>query len=229
MNRHRAAPLVGACLLVCWAAPSASQEVGPEKLERAHGAMHKFLDAWLVYADEETAMEYFAATERSLKLAPRAVWKIARKADLSDRGQVQLLWASSLKGAYWKVLGRLRVEENKGKFSLETILAPIDPDLADALETELHVPIVQTEPFTIFVADSDLAVYSFDGGYGDVAAELRPAQHTVLTMIADFAARGHEEYNGPFVSFWTEDESSGHWQIQALGAAPEASIWRDGH
>ena len=229
MNRHRAARLAGACLLICWAVPSASQEVSPKTLESAYGAMHNFLAAWLVDGDEETAMQHFAATAHSLELAPRAVWRIARRADLSNRAQVQHLWNSSLRGEYWKVLGRLGVDDDERRFSLETMLAPIDPDLASALDTELHVPIVRTEPFTIFVANSDDAIYSFDGGYGDLAAELRPAENTVLTMIADFAERDHEKYNGPFVSFWTKDEMSGQWQIQALGAAPEGDIWIDGH
>ena len=230
MNKHRAAPLVGACLLICWAAPFASQqEVNPEKLEGAYGAMYQFLDSWLVDGDEEAAMKHFAATERSLKLAPRAVWRIAQKADLSNRDQVQRLWNSSMKKEYWKVLGRLRVKEKERGHSLETILAPMDPDLADALEMGLYVSVLRKEPFTVFIADSDPAIYSFDGGYGDVAAELRPSEKTVLTMIADFSARDHEEYNGPFVSFWTEDEFDGQWQIQALGAAPEGDHWIDGH
>ena len=229
MNRHRAAQLAGACLLICWTVPTASQEVSPKTLENAYGAMHSFLDAWLVHADEEATMQHFAASEHSLKLAPRAVWRIARKTDFSNRVEVLHLWNSSLSKEYWKVLGRLAVEDYEYHRSLETILAPIDPDLARALDTELHVPVVRTEPFTIFVANSDAAIYSFDGGYGDVAAELHPAEHTVLTMIADFAGRDREEYNGPFVSFWTEDESTGQWQIQALGAAPEGDLWIDGH
>ena len=228
MKRHRAVRLAGACLLICWAVPSASQEVSPEKLQKAYGTMHKFLDAWLVNEDEEATMQHFAATERSLKLAPKAVWRIARKVDLSDRAQVEALWNGSLKGEYWKVLARFRVKEKDGRLPLETILAPIDRDLASALHAEL-VPVVYKEPFTMFVAPSDDVIWSFDGGYGDVAAELHPAENTVLTMIADFAGRDREGYSGPFVSFWTEDEPDGDWHIQALGAAPEGDMWIDGH
>lgn len=228
MERHRAVRLIGACLLVCWAAPSASQDVSPEKLENAYGAMHNFLDAWLVHEDEEATMLHFAVSERALKLAPRAVWRIARKTDLGNRAEVQYLWKNSLSKEYWRVLGGLAVEDNERGVSLETILAPIDPDLAGALRAE-HVLVVRTEPFTVFVADNDELIWSFDGGYGDVAAELQPAENTVLTMIADFAGRDREGYNGPFVSFWTEGESSGRWQIQALGAAPEGDRWIDEH
>jgi hypothetical protein len=229
MERHRAARLIGACLLVCWAVPSASQEAGPEalKLQNAYGAMHKFLDAWLVHRDEAATMWHFAASEHSLKLAPRAVWRIARKTDLSNRAAVQHLWNNSLSKEYWRILGRLAVEDNERGVSLETVLAPIDPDLATALHAK-HVFVVRTEPFTMFVADNDELIWSFDGGYGDVAAELQPTENTVLTMIADFAGRDREGYNGPFVSFWTEDESSGRWQIQALGAVPEGDMWIDG-
>lgn len=228
MERQRAARLVGACLLVCWAVPSASQEVSPKKLENAYGAMHNFLDAWLVHEDEEATMLHFAASEDSLKLAPRAVWRIARQADLSNRAEVQHLWNNSLSKEYWRVLRRLAVGDNEHDGSLENILDAIDPDLAKALESE-HVLVVRTEPFTMFVADNDALIWSFDGGYGDVAAELRPTENTVLTMIADFAGRDREGYNGPFVSFWTEDAWSGRWQIQALGAVPEGDMWIDGH
>ena len=231
MNGHRAARLAGACLLLfCWAAPSASQETSSETFGIAPETMHQFLGAWLVDGDEVAAMRHFATTERSLKLAPRAVRRIARKADFSDPGQVQRLWNDSLRGEYWKVLGRLSGGETGHGLPLETILKPIDGDLADALKTVLHVPAIKKDPFpdapfTIFVADSDDAIYAFDGGYGNVAAGLHPTENTVLGMIADFAAR-NDEYNGPFVSFWAEDELKGQWKIQALGAAPEA--WRGG-
>lgn len=228
MNNHQAARLAGACLLLfCWATPSVSQEPSSKGYTGASDTMHEFLEAWLVEENEEAAMGHFAVTERSLKLAPRAVWTIARDADLSDRDQVLLLWNKSLRGEYWKVLERLRVDQTEPDPSLETILKPVDRDLAGVLDTALHVPIIETEPFTIFVANSDDAIYAFDGGYGNVAAELHPTKNTVLAMIADFAALDDDEYNGPFVSFWTEDEPN-EWKIQALGAVPEALIWRDG-
>lgn len=227
MNGYRAARFAGVCLvLLGWAVPSAAQEADAEDWRIAHDAMHDFLHAWLVGDDEGAAMKHFAATDRSLKLAPNAVWRKAREADLGDPEHVRHLWDSSLQETYWGVLKRLRLEEPGGP--LETVLAPIDPDLASVLVEALGVRVViRAELLTAFIAHSDDAIYAFDGGYGDVAAELHPTANTVLTMIADFSARDHDKYNGPFVSFWAEDKPD-EWRIQALGAAPEAPLWRDG-
>lgn len=46
-------------------------------------------------------------------------------------------------------------------------------------------------------------------------------------MIADFAGQDRRAYSGPFVSFWTEDEASGPWKVQVLGACSEGRIRRD--
>lgn len=225
MNGYRTTRFAVVCLLLlCWTVPSAAQEAHPKKWGIAHDEMRNFLRAWLDENDEEATMKHFAATERSLKLAPNAVWRKVREADLSDPAHVKRIWDSSLKKTYWDVLKRLRIETGP----LETVLAPIDPDLANVLVEALRVRVViRAELLTAFVAHTEDAIYAFDGGYGDVAAELHPTENTVLTMIADFSARDHDKYNGPFVSFWAEDEPN-EWRIQALGAAPEASIWRDG-
>ena len=236
MNKYRAGCRVVACLLLltCWAAVGSAQEprrgVNTEELEHATEAMREFLGAWLVDSSEKEAMGHFAVTEQALELAPRAVWRIVQNADPNDRSQIHHLWDSSLRKEYWRVLRQLRVEEHGGA-KLEDILASLDPDLSDALHDALGDYVIRTEPFTVFLAPDAVAIDSFDGGYGDVAAALKPASNTILTMIADFKDRGHEGYIGPFVSFWAveRDESDGEqWKIQALGAAPEGDIWRDG-
>ena len=232
MNRHRAAQLVGVSLLpICWAAAVASQNVPSRLPEGPCGTMHAFLDAWLVEQNEATAMGFFATTGHALNLAPDPVWEAARAddIDLNDREQVQRLWHSQ-KGVYWKLLNRFWTK-SRG-VPLEVTLTALDPDLTEMLTNELRVQILCSEPFTVFVADSDIAIDTFDAGYGDVATALQPTDDVVLTMIADFVERGHEGYMGPFVSFWKEGkegETSGQWQIQALGAAPEGDIWIDGH
>ena len=233
MNEHQAGCRVVALLLLltcCAAVGSAQEPRRSVKFTHATETMQSFLGAWLVDNNEEAAMGHFAVTERALELAPRAVWRLVQNADPSDRAQVHHLWDSLLQEEYWKVLRRIRGKEHDGA-SLETILAPLDPDLAKVLYPALGDYVIRTEPFTVFLAPDADAIDNFDGGYGDVAAALKPASNTILTMIADFNDRGHEGYIGPFVSFWAEewDESNGEqWKIQALGAVPEDEMWRDG-
>lgn len=233
MNGHRAGCRVvaGLLLLTCCVAVGSAQEprhsVNVEELAHATETMRGFLGAWLSDNNEMEAMRHFAVTEQALGLAPRAVRRNVQKGNTSE---LHYLWDGLLRKEYWKVLMQLRGEERDGA-ELEDILASLDPDLSEVLHVALGDYVIQTEPFTVFLAPDDIAIDSFDGGYGDVAAALKPVSNTILTMIADFKNREHEGYVGPFVSFWAEewDESNGEqWKIQALGAAPEGEIWRDG-
>ena len=202
-------------LLVCWAAwATPSQEQADSEVpEAALEAMHGFLRAWLVEQDKAKAVAHFSASYRSQEVAPRAVW--TARNDSNRLAPVQ-------QNAYWGILERLSGAQHEG--SLRDIVAALDPDLMEILH--LSVRIVETEPFTVFVAEDDVAIDSFDGGYGDVATVLQPAENLVLTMIVDFADRQREGYSGPFVSFWTEEADG--WHIQALGAVPNEETWLDG-
>ena len=206
-------------LMLSWAGTSAPPGAAPEFPDEARRAMFGFLKAWLVQQDKARTMGHFSASGDALMLAPRAV--------LEAPGDLRNGLSEQQRDGYWEVLNRLGVPSSD--VSLEEVLAPIDPDLKAALEHELGVNVVFQEPFTVFVADKEIAVDSFDGGYGDVATVLRPATgNPVLTMIADFAQRHHASYVGPFVSFWRADLDEA-WRIHALGGAPEGEVWRDGY
>lgn len=205
----------GTCLLLlCWTVGVAPQgrdgEIPPEALD----AMHGFLGAWLVQEDKTEAVTHFSATYRSQQVAPRAVRAVRDDSGELSRAQVD---------AYWHVLQRLGGAQNGDR--LHEILAPLDPDLMAILRRVVRMANTE-QLFTVFVAEDDVAIDSFDGGYGDVAAALQPAENLVLTMIADFADRGREAYSGPFVSFWSKEH--GAWRIQALGAVPNEEAWLDG-
>ena len=221
-------------IMLTWAGTSVPRGAAPEFPDEARSAMFGFLNAWLVQQDQTSAMAHFSASGDALAVAPRAVLKAPgdgrgvspwtpreRKAP----GKLHDGLSHQQQDAYWQVLNRLGVSYGEGP--LEEVLAPVDPDLSAALDDELKVHVVHREPFTVFVAEEDVAIDSFDGGYGDVAAVLRPAENLVLAMIADFARRSHEDYAGPFVSFWRTDPD-GVWRIHALGGAPEGEVWRDG-
>ena len=217
MNRRRAALCIIPPLILLWAGAVAPFGSAPEFPEEAQSAMFGFLDAWLVQKDQARTVTHFSASGNVRMLAPKSV--------LNAPGGLYNGLSSQQRDVYWQTLGQIGVPHG---FSLDEILAPIDPDLKTALVEELMVTIVHEQPFTVFVADSELAIDSFDGGYGDVAEALLPTQNVVLTMIADFADRGHKSYMGPFVSFWSTDAIDDDWRIQALGAAPEGEMWRDG-
>ena len=218
-------------IMLTWAGTSAPRGAAPEFPDGARSAMSGFLNAWLVQQDQTSTMAHFSASGDALTVAPRAVLKalddrVARWTHRERKAPGELRGGLSHRqqDAYWRVLNRLGVSYGA---PLEEVLAPIDPDLRAALDDELKVHVVHREPFTVFVAEDDVAIDSFDGGYGDVATVLRPADNLVLTMIADFAQRSDKNYVGPFVSFWRTDLDE-VWRIHALGGAPEGEIWRDG-
>ena len=168
----------------------------------AYDAMYSFLESWLVEENESRAMSFFDRRAR---------------ATAEDAGY----------SLDWELLNRLWAPPGSNS-SLRNTLSPIDPDLKQALDEELEVDVEHTDPFTVFVADSDLVVNSFDAGYGDTAEVLKPSENRVLAMIVDFADRSREEYPGPFIAFWSKSQENGEWKIQVLGAAPEGLIWLDG-
>ena len=194
--------------------------LAPEFPDEAKSAMFGFLDAWLVERDQAAAMAYFSTTGRSLELVPKAVLLEPEYTRGLSKVEVEAHWREK----YWGELGKFGAPHGP---PLDEILGSIDPDLLAALESELKVRIVHKHTFTVFVADTDAAIYNFDAGFGDVTTALRPSENLVLVMIADFAERNHSAYIGPFVSFWGAD-FDGAWRIQALGAVPEGEVWYDG-
>ena len=228
MKRHRAAALVVGLLLI-GAVPAASQETASDLPEGAFDAMYGFLDAWLIEQNGAATISRLAAVDRPTE----EIVELAAQRDAESFLSGAAFWAGALdlpdREPVLRILKHLDLfAVGETDHQLEAVLAPIDPDLMEVLVGELGVHIVQTKPFTVFFAHNDIAIDSFDAGYGDVATALRPSENMVLVMIADFADRNHEEYSGPFVAFWAENEMTGQWQIQALGAAPEGRIWRDG-
>lgn len=183
-----------------------------ESSDRATTAMSEFLDAWLVKRDRDGALSHISGSIRSQDVAPRSVW-------LARNGEPRL--SEEQREAYWGILNKLG-HSPEPRDSLQAALVPRDRDLVDLLHQQAHV--VQPGPFIVLVADTELAIDSFDAGYGDVATALQPDKNVILTMIADYTGRRRED-TGPFVSFWMEEPDG--WRIQALGGVPQEAAWLD--
>lgn len=213
----------GLCLtLTCWSTGAAAQSADSSGVpDEALSAMSSFLNAWLGEPNKVNATAHFSGTTRSQEVAPRAVWVLRDGSAGLSPEQVD---------EYWKLLKRIGKPSGG---SLSETLDPIDPDLEEQLGYFVSPIAHDWGEFTTFVAADAETINSFDAGYGDVAAALKPRANRILTMIADFANRRAENYTGPFVSFWGEERTAGDdeepaWRIQALGAVPEVAAWLDG-
>ena len=184
--------------------------------------MYEFLDEWLVYGDMSEAMRYFDGSKLSLSLAPRNVQNAIKAKEFffgGHRPEVRSL-SFTERTAYWSVLNQIWPRPDARRLDgmgLSYVLNPVRRELVAGFAEELGTQILSTEsdPFLVFEADSEIVLYSFDPGFGDIGLLLEDDTRT-LGMLAELAHRTSPEA-GPFVSFWGE-KARGVWRIQALGA-----------
>ena len=184
--------------------------------------MYEFLDAWLVYGNMTEAMTYFDGSKLSLSLAPSGVQKAPRVKEFFFEGRRPEVRSLSLteRTAYWNVLNQVWPRPDTDRLDgvgLSYILNPVRRELVAGFAEELGARILSTDsdPFLVFEADSEVVLYSFDPGFGDIGLLLDDDTRT-LGMLAELAHRTSPD-DGPFVSFWGE-KARGVWRIQALGA-----------
>ena len=219
----RAVTLLGLVVVVC--APLGAGHAQERAATQTAGVppeMREFLDAWLVYGNMTEAMAYFDGSNLSLSLAPRNVQNAPTVKEYFFNGrkpEVQRL-STTERTAYWTVLNQLWPRPDTRQLDglgLPHVLNPVHPELIAGFAEELGTRILSTErdPFIVFEADSEVVLYSFDPGFGDIGLLLEDDTRT-LGLLAELAHRAHPEA-GPFVSFWGE-KATGVWRIQALGA-----------
>ena len=209
--RKRSVTACAVALLVIAAGSSAQEQTDTAEVPKA---LVEFLDAWLVAGDqEEKVMTYFSTSEQAKALAPDNVWALgrgARVADVLRSGNRSLLDSVTLgPELLWAEAAGPAAEDARD------VVAP-DEKMVREFETQLGVRVVSemSDPYLVFIVDTDTAIRAFDGAEKGAAEILRPAETPTLGMVV---GGGSGPDSSPFISFWQQEGEKSDWRIQMVG------------